>query len=359
MPHEHLNPKPPTDGIDDFPNEEHSRQTRAERGLDSQPVTVVPPPPAETAPAAPDLNLRPPADDVDAFIHKPPQPRQGRLDQWDDSLPVAVLPPPPTETTSAVPQLLAAAFLILAVAVGGYFVFRNRAVTTPATTPTAAAASAESPDAVSPLGADVPAIDLPPLDESDEVVRGLVKGLSSHPSVAAWLATDDLVRNFTVVVSNIATGEPAATRVPALKPRTRFQVVERGEDLFIDSASYARYLPLATATTSVNPENAAKLYTMLKPRIEDAYRELGHPETPFDQTLERAIVVLLKTPLPEGRIALEPNGPVLYGFADPALEKLTPSQKLLIRFGPDNQRAVQSSLRNIALALGIPATRLP
>ena len=69
--------------------------------------------------------------------------------------------------------------------------------------------------------------------------------------------------------------------------------------------------------------------------------------------------MLLKTPLHDGRIPVEPNGAVVYRFADPALEKLTPSQKLLIRFGPDNQRAVQSSLRNIALALGIPPERLP
>jgi hypothetical protein len=99
---------------------------------------------------------------------------------------------------------------------------------------------------------------------------------------------------------------------------------------------------------------------MLKPRIEEAYAELGQPNTTFDQTLERAIVVLLRTPLPEGPIPVEPNGAaVAFRYANPALEKLTPSQKLLIRFGPDNQRAVQAALRDIALALGIPQERLP
>jgi hypothetical protein len=142
-----------------------------------------------------------------------------------------------------------------------------------------------------------------------------------------------------------------------LKPRGGFQVEERGEDLVVNSRSYSRYLPLATAATSINAEGAAKLYSSLKPRIEEAYAELGQTNT-FDQTLERAIVLLLRTPVPNGRVSVEPNG-VNYRFADPALEKLTPSQKLLIRFGPDNQRAVQTSLRNIALALGIPGERLP
>ena len=177
--------------------------------------------------------------------------------------------------------------------------------------------------------------------------------------MAAWLTTDNLIRNFVVVVSNIAAGEPAARQVTVLRPKGAFQTEEHGEDLFINSRSYSRYLPLATAATSVNPEGAAKLYSTLKPRIDEAYAELGQGNTTFDQTLERALVLLLRTPTPQGRVPVEPNGAVGYRFADPALEKLTPTQKMLIRFGPENQRAVQTSLRNIALALGITPERLP
>jgi hypothetical protein len=256
------------------------------------------------------------------------------------------------------PKLIAAGVLVIAVAVTGYLVFRNRGTAAPASAPAATPAPAPT-DAASPLGADVAPIDLPPLDQSDDVVRGLVKELSSNPAVAAWLTTKNLIRNFTVVVTNIAAGEPAAGRVPALRPSGGFQVEGRGEDLSINSRSYARYLPLATAASSIDPQGAAKLYSQLKPRIEDAYKELGLPNSTFDQTLERAIVTLLKTPVPEGRVPIQPSAAVNYRFADPALEKLTPSQKLLIRFGPDNQRAVQTSLRNIALALGIPPERLP
>jgi hypothetical protein len=316
---------------------------------------VTAPPKAASA----DLNLRPPIDYADDALAGTLHAQTSQTEQWDDPFPAPVVAPRSNEPPSRVPHVLAAAFLIAAVAVGGYFVFRNRAATAPESAPTPGSSASESTPPTAPLGAEVPPIDLPPLDESDDVVRGLVKELSSHPTVAAWLATDNLIRSFTVVVTNIAAGEPATARVQALRPRTRFQVEERGEDLFVDPRSYARYLPLATATTSVDPEGAARLYTMLKPRIDEAFGELGLPDRTFDQTLERAIVVLLRTPLPQGRIAVEPNGPVLYRFADPALEKLTPAQKVLIRLGPDNQRAVQTSLRNIALALGIPAERLP
>jgi hypothetical protein len=276
------------------------------------------------------------------------------LQQPTDEPTIFIAPPPETSHTG--PRILAA-LLIVAVVVTGYFVFRNRNPASSAQPP-ASSLSDAPPAAAPPLGAEAEAVTLPPLDESDEAVRELVKSLSSHPSVLAWLASDDLIRTFTVVVSNIATGDSAAGQVPTLKPGTGFLVEERGEDLFVNPRSYARYTPLATAATSIDPAGAARLYTTLKPRIGDAYRELGYPETLFDRTLERAIVLLLTTPIPSGRVAVHPAG-VVYGFADPKLEALTPSQKLLIRFGPDNQRAVQSSLRAIALALGIPPERLP
>jgi len=256
------------------------------------------------------------------------------------------------------PKIAAAVLLVAVVAATGYLVFRNRQGTDHAAAP-ATATAPPATDVAKALGADVPPIDLPPLNDSDDVVRGLVKELSSNPSVLAWLMTNNLIRNFTVVVANIAAGEPAARQVTVLRPKGSFQIEEHGEDLFINSRNYARYLPLATASTSIDPEGAAMLYTTLKPRINEAYAELGQGSTTFDQTLERAIVLLLKTPVPEGRVPLEPNGAVAYRFANPALEKLTPTQKMLIRFGPDNQRAVQTSLRNIALALGIPPERLP
>jgi Protein of unknown function (DUF3014) len=266
----------------------------------------------------------------------------------------------PVERSFTGVKLAVAAVLIAAVAATGYLVFRNRGQAAPPADTSAPAQAAVPTDAAPSPGADIPVIVLPPLNESDGVVRGLVKELSSNPSVAAWLTTDNLIRNFVVVVANIAAGEPAQGRVPVLKPKGTFQVEERGEDLLINSRSYARYLPLATAATSITPEDASRLYGMLKPRIDEAYAELGQPNTTFDQTLERAIVVLLNTPIAEGPIPVEPNGAaVAFRFADPALEKLTPSQKLLIRFGPENQRTVQTALRNIALALGIPAERLP
>ena len=70
-------------------------------------------------------------------------------------------------------------------------------------------------------------IPIPPLDASDAVVRTLVRALSEHPAVTAWLATNGLIRNFTVVVANIADGATPAKHLKVLRPSSAFRVVER------------------------------------------------------------------------------------------------------------------------------------
>ena len=209
-----------------------------------------------------------------------------------------------------------------------------------------------------PLGAEAAPIDVPPLDQSDPLVRELVRQITSHPRIAAWLATDRLIRTLTVAVENVAGGATPAARFTVLRPAPGFQTVARGRDLHIDPRSYERYDELADAAASIDAAGAARLYATLKPRIEEAYRDLGYPDAPFDIALERAIVLLLRTPAADGAVRLQPKG-IGYAYADPALEGLTSAQKQLLRMGPRNVRIIQGSLRQIALALGIPAERLP
>ena len=143
-----------------------------------------------------------------------------------------------------------------------------------------------------------------------------------------------------------------------LKPAAKFQVMERGRALHIDPRSYERYNDLAAALASIDRAATAQLYATLKPRIEEANAELGGTPGSFDRTLERAIVVLLQAPVGDTPLAVEPSG-IGYGFADARLESLNGAQKHLLRMGPANARLVQQSLRDLALALGIPASRLP
>jgi Protein of unknown function (DUF3014) len=208
------------------------------------------------------------------------------------------------------------------------------------------------------LGGRGESVTVPPLDASDSVVRTLVQALSESPAVMAWLPTTGLIRNFTLVVANIADGATPAKHLKNLRPSSAFRVVERGGDTYVDSRGYDRYTGIADAVASIDPAAAARLYATLKPRIEEAHRELGIQHVSFDRTLTRAIVALLETPTLDAPPRLKPKG-IGYAYADERLEDLSAAQRQLLRMGPRNARVIKARLREIALALGIPATQLP
>jgi hypothetical protein len=263
----------------------------------------------------------------------------------------------PTPPARPVGVWIAVALLIVAAGAAGYVVFWRRPAA-PAQTARAASGAA-APTVSPPLGGKGDAITLPPLDATDTLVRTLVQGLTESPAVMAWLPTNGLIRNFTVVVTNIAEGPTPAKHVKILRPATPFRVVSREGSTQVDPRSYDRYTRIADAIASVDAGGAAKLYATLKPRIEDAHHDLGSSDT-FDHTLERAIVVLLGTPVTDGseRLKPMPRG-IGYGYADERLESLTPAQKQLLRMGPRNVRVIKAKLRAIAIALGIPPGHLP
>jgi hypothetical protein len=254
---------------------------------------------------------------------------------------------------------VAAALLIAAAIVAAYVAFLWRPSPGPTATATAPPTSpAVAPEAPLSLGDPVEPITVPPLDVSDAFVRTLVGAMSRHPALATWLTTNGLIRNFTVVVANIAEGATPVKHLTALRPSSSFRTVERAGNLHIDPRSYDRYSAIADAIASIDPAGASRVYSTLKPRIEEAHRELGYRDQSFDRLLERAIVALLNTPVPGGRAELKPKG-IVYAYEDDRLEGLTNAQKHLLRMGPRNMRIIKDQLREIALALGIPAKHLP
>jgi hypothetical protein len=250
---------------------------------------------------------------------------------------------------------IAVALLVVAGCAAGYVAFVWRQP--PAPPATAKAAGAAGSTAPQPLGGQGDSITLPPLDASDTLVRTLVQKLTESAAVMAWLPTNGLIRNFTVVTANIAEGATPAKLLKILKPAAPFRILSRDGNTTVDPRSYDRYTPIADAVASVDPAAAARLYATLKPRIEEAQRDLGTSD-PFDRTLERALVALLSTPAIDGSERLKQKG-IGYGYADDRLESLTAAQKQLLRMGPRNARVIKARLREIAIALGIPPARLP
>lgn len=217
----------------------------------------------------------------------------------------------------------------------------------PATQPPAAA-SAEQGEAIT----------LPPLDATDPIVRELVGKLSAHPTVAAWLATDGLLRNVALVTINISEGKTPVRHLRALTPDSRFRARSAATGAYVDPRSYARYDGYADAIAALDARGTARLYATLRPRLVEAYAEQGIPEEKVNAVLERAIIHLLETPAVDAELPLRAKT-ISYAFADERLESLSAAQKQLLRMGPRNVQIVKAKLREIAPFLGIPADKLP
>jgi hypothetical protein len=268
-----------------------------------------------------------------------------RLDRTTEVRPTDEPPPPPGG-----PPVLWIVVALLAIGAGiviGFLLLRR---------PEPVAAPPPEPlvteGEVAPPGPAPEPVALPALDASDALVRELARLLSSHPRLAVWLATDGVIRRFTVAVDNVANGVTPDRHTPFLAPAGDFLAAGSGERYTIDARSYARYDAMAEVVNSIDAAGAARMYVTLEPLIEEAYRELGHPEGGFSTTLRRAFDRLLATPVVDGDVPLVPRV-ITYEFADPRLAALSPVQKQFLGMGPRNMRTVQGKIRQIAEELGM------
>ena len=219
-------------------------------------------------------------------------------------------------------------------------------------------------DPVPPSATDFSAPDreepfvLPPLGASDAAVRALAAAVSSHPRLAGWLVTDDLVRRFVEAVVDISRGSSPVPALEVLIPDDLFSVQTSGDRLVMPPRSQDRYDVLGEVFAGLDAEKAAQTYRQLLPLFKEAYRELGVPDGEFEEVLARAIGNLLAVDVPEGPLEVR-EAVDRYVYVDPRFESLTPAQKHMLRLGPENARRVQEKLREISERLDLPVVHSP
>ena len=244
--------------------------------------------------------------------------------------------------------------VVVLLAISAYWLM-NRGEETP---PEEVATEAPPPPPPAPPPApepepEPPPFELPTLADSDAVIRELLSTLSAHPNFASWLIPDDLKRRFVVTVENVGNGNNPAQHVPFMRPSSRFAIDDSEPALRIAPASYARYDGLAATITSLDVNGTVQLYRQLLPLLDEAYAELGIPDSSFASALQRAVTHILEVPIIEGRPIIEPRASFFYEYTDPDFQSLSAAQKQFLGMGANNVRIVQGKIREIALTIGL------
>jgi hypothetical protein len=204
---------------------------------------------------------------------------------------------------------------------------------------------------------------LPSLDESDEWLKIKLPEITWRKELLTLIIDDDMIRRFVVFTDNFSQGIVAYEHSPFILPQIKFapetdsvsfqetvQNQESSQSAFQgkqnvwqwNENSSKRFSLYVDLLRSMDSESLVQWYLELKPLINQAYSELGY-EDDFTNTLQDAITRVLDMELPKSSMELiQPS--VMYKYANPQLEALPDTDKLLLRLGKDNLLVMKSVL---------------
>lgn len=257
-------------------------------------------------------------------------------------------------------RLWQVAVAVLALAAVGAFLWLRQAppppvqLAPPAAVASQPAAAPPEPAVKYPVQLPPGMAALPPLAQSDAFVKERLTELLGAKNVLAYLRVDNFVRRAVATVDNLARALAPPGKWPINPVPGHFSVETGKQGSVIGAKNAARYAGFVALVESVDSARAVALYQRLYPLFQGAYESLGYPGKHFNDRLIAVIDLLLATPEPSGapKVELtEIKGPltqarpwVLYQYADPALEKLSSGQKILLRVGPGNAKRLKAKL---------------
>lgn len=187
---------------------------------------------------------------------------------------------------------------------------------------------------------------LPPLEESDDYFSMELSDLFG-PALSERLVEQRLVERVVATIDNLPREQIADRIRPMSGVGGQLKVNEgEGEGQYVLAPeNYERYDALIGVAANADMNEVENLYRRFYPLLQKAYVELGYPDGYFNDRIIEVIDHLLATPEPEGELRLvRPH--VLYEFADPELEELSPGQKFLLRIGEDHRATIKERLRD-------------
>lgn len=255
--------------------------------------------------------------------------------------------------------------LVLGLIAGAYFLFKPADTSIPEpkiTKPVVIEEPVKAPEVIPLQEYEAPqntveAEPLPALNNSHASLLENLKSLGSE-SLLGLLVSEELIRKFVLAVNGIQEGKVVYEYRPVITPQAPFVVesfnvmVDSNEvtQERIDNKNFARYESYVRALALVDPDATVNLYKRYYPLLEEAFREMGLKKKNFHSVLIGAIDNILAAPDIQGDLLLL-HPKVFYQFADPSLEKLPQTHKLMLRMGPENARSVKASLRQLRARL--------
>ena len=192
---------------------------------------------------------------------------------------------------------------------------------------------------------------LPQLDQSDVWVQEKLPTLTWRKELLKLVVNEDMIRRFVVFTDNFAQGQLAYEHSPFVKPATSFSAIEsKGENAQLqwqwDEGAARRFGLYVDLLRSVDTDTLITWYQESKPLLDEAYAELGYPDSDFTDTLQDAIVRVLDMDIPKEPLELS-RPSVMYKYADQRIEDKDDADKLLLRLGRENLLVVKSILLEI------------
>ena len=186
---------------------------------------------------------------------------------------------------------------------------------------------------------------LPALDQSDDYFKMELVDLFGD-SIEEMLVASGVIERIVATVDSL----PRSHVAERIRPLGRLggQFVVNGQDgsgeFTINGGNYERYDILVDLLAGADLAEAAEVYRRFYPLFQSAYVDLGYPNGYFNDRLVEVIDHLLATPeISDSAVLTRPH--VLYEFADPDLEGLSSSQKLLLRMGAAHRSRVKQTLQ--------------
>jgi Protein of unknown function (DUF3014) len=220
-----------------------------------------------------------------------------------------------------------------------WYVSQHRPAPPPPAVPATPPPASSEPQVANPIPAEnVAAAALPALNDSDPLVRDSIAGVLGGGPIERFLVPQNIVRHIVATVDNLPRKKVAVELRP-VRPTPGTTAIATLSD-----ANFERYTPLVKAVQGTDVKALSLVYRRLYPLFQQSYEDLGYPGKYFNDRVVEVIDHLLQAPEVQAPIPLvQPR--VMYQYADADLEGRSAGQKLLIRMGPANARAIKAKLR--------------